>query len=99
MFGKKVGSDACLVLDATVDVDTDVFTITQTFSMDDLIEASKTRLIIVRAEATGYFFNGLCTHIAPETGFVAFGAVSNGNVLMVLFTESDGVWSGTFIGD
>ena len=99
MFKKKVGSDACLVLDAVIDTDTGVFTIAQTFSMDDLIEATKTRVVVVRAEATGYFFNGFCTHIIPETGFVVFGAVSNGNVFMVLFSESDGVWSGTFIGD
>lgn len=95
MFLNKVGSDACLVLDATFDSGT--FTIEQTFTLDDLIEAAKTRIIIVRAEmGGGAVLNAICTAITPGTGFECLGA-SSGTVISVGFSETDGVWSGTVI--
>lgn len=95
MFLNKVGSDACLVLDATFDNGT--FTIAQTFTMADLIEAAKTRIIVVRAEmGGGAVLNAICTGIAPATGFECMGAYS-GDVLSVGFSETDGVWSGTVV--
>lgn len=96
MFLNKVGSDACLVLDATYDSGT--FTIAQTFTIDDLAEAAKTRLIIVRADmGSGTAINAICTAIVTGTGdFECLGALS-GSVISVGFSETDGVWSGTVI--
>lgn len=94
MFLNKVGSDACLVLDATYDNGT--FTIAQTFTMNDLVEASKTRIIVVRGDMGGVVLNAICTAITPNTGFECMGSL-NGTIVSVGFAETDGVWLGTVI--
>lgn len=50
MFEKKVGSDACLVLDvvATLATTTVTYTVTQKFNYEDVVEASKTKKVIFR---------------------------------------------------
>ena len=50
MFKKKVGSDACLVLDCEVTLasTTATFTIQQKFDYKDVVEASKTRYVSIR---------------------------------------------------
>lgn len=50
MFKKKVGSDACLVLDCEVTLSstTATFTIQQKFDYKDLVDASKTRYVAIR---------------------------------------------------
>ena len=95
MFLNKVGSDACLVLDATFDSGT--FTIAQTFTLNDLIKASKTKCICVRGDTGSGFIIGICSFIDYDNGgFSVFGCVSN-SLIEIAFTESGGVWTGTIV--
>lgn len=106
MFKKKVGSDACLVLDAeaTLASTTVTVTIDQTFDYKDIVEASKTRQIIVRCYTTnatiitafGNVLNLFCSFLVDASStFECSVPGTNGSVA---FTKnaSTGVWSGTF---
>lgn len=109
MFKKKVGSDACLVLDAVVTLasTTATFTLSQKFDYEDVLEASKTRAVVVRCTTSNATLSaafGDC-NIAPV---VAFDSTNKriyitGNALLgtkgTLFMSQDSttkVWSGTY---
>lgn len=51
MFKKKVGSDACLVLDAVITLASTTATVTldQKFNFADLVKATKTREVVINA--------------------------------------------------
>ena len=54
MFKKKVGSDACLVLDAAITLSSSTATVTldQKFNFADLVKATKTREVIINATSS-----------------------------------------------
>lgn len=88
MFIPKVGSDACMVLTGTVG-DSDLVTLDQTFTEEELIEALKTRNIEIAIVETGSIMK---LHI----DIVESSAIHTANVGYTCdFSETDGVWSGT----
>ena len=109
MIKRKVGSDACLVLDAVVTLasTTATFTLEQKFNFEDLVKASKTRVIVVRCTTSNATLITAFgdVNIAPV---VAFDSTNKyiyitGNALAgtkgtLYFSENatTHVWSGTF---
>lgn len=110
MFKKKVGSDACLVLDGVLtDAETGQVTITQTFTYEDLKKALETRVVCVKvAFGAGISVMGLVSLIAdadpeetpPTDAYFMVAIVLPSGAQLVQFTESDGSWYGTItLGD
>ena len=110
MFKKKVGSDACLVLDCEITLasTTATFTIQQKFDYADILEASKTRSVTLRA----YTSNATLAALFGNSGgmpvvafdntnsrFKAVGYIPGDSDSIILFTFSQNattkVWSAT----
>lgn len=88
MFQKKVGSDACLILNASIDEG--VITIAQKFSANDLRRATETRSVVVAvADGSGNTLEMAVTGVNADDTFVV-GA----GKYEVVFEQEDGVWSG-----
>ena len=88
MFLPKVGSDACLVLTGQIG-ESDLVTLDQTFTEEEIIEALKTRNIEIAIVGTGSIMK---LHV----DVVASSTINTANVGYTCdFTETDGVWSGT----
>ena len=108
MFKKKVGSDACLVLDAvaTLASTTVTYTVTQKFDYEDVLKASETRAVkfrVTTADATLKEVFGDVS-IAPVAAFdstnkrIYLSAVSLLGRLGISYISKNadtGVWSGT----
>lgn len=88
MFLPKVGSNACVVLTGTVG-ESDVVTLDQTFSVDEIIDALKTRSVDVAILDVGSIMKLHVDIVASDTiHTVNLGYTCD-------FTASGGVWSGT----
>lgn len=108
MFKKKVGSDACLVLDvvATLVSTTATYTVTQKFDYEDVLKASETRAVkfrVTTADATLKAGFG-DVYIASVAAFdsnnkrIYVAAVSLDGQLGITYISKNadtGVWSGT----
>lgn len=108
MFKKKVGSDACLVLDAvaTLASTTVTYTVTQKFDFEDVLKASETRAVkcrVTTADATLKAAFG-DVNIASVAAFdstnkrIYIAADSLAGALGVAYISKNadtGVWSGT----
>lgn len=108
MFKKKVGSDACLVLDAVVTLasTTGTFTLDQKFAYEDVVKASETRAIVVRCTTSNATLIAAFgdVYMAPVVAFdstnkrIYFnGTMLNGTNITVYVSENatTHVWSGT----
>ena len=109
MFKKKVGSDACLVLDAVATLASSnvTYTVVQQFDYKDVFDAAKTREVLVRittSDATLKSTFGDC-NIAPVVAFdstnkriYVTGTALAGTKGTVYLSEnaSTHVWSGSF---
>lgn len=109
MFKKKVGSDACLVLDAvtTLATTTVTYTVTQKFNYKDVVEASKTRKVVVRItteDATLKAAFGavniadvVALDSANERIYITGTALEGTKGTVYVTKNADtGVWSGTY---
>lgn len=110
MFKKKVGSDACLVLDAvaTLVVNTMTYTITQKFDYEDVLKASETRAVKIRVTTSDATLKaafgdvGIAAVVAFDSTNkrIYIAAESLAGVLGVAYISKNadtGVWSGTVI--
>ena len=88
MFLPKVGSNACVVLTGTVG-ESDVVTLDQTFSLDEIIDALKTRSVDIAIKGIGKIMQLHVDIVTSNTIYTANVGYSCD------FTASDGVWSGT----
>ncbi len=88
MFLPKVGSDVCVVLTGTVG-ESDVVTLDQTFTVDEIIDALKTRSVDVAILGVGSIMKLHVDVVASDT-------IHTANIGYTCdFTETDGIWSGT----
>ena len=108
MFKKKVGSDACLVLDAvaTLASTTMTYTVTQKFDYEDVLKASETRAVKVRVTTS----NATIKAAFGDVNIASVAAFDSTNKRIYLASETlagslgiayisknanTGVWSGT----
>lgn len=109
MFKKKVGSDACLVLDAvgTLASTTATFTLDQKFAYEDLVNASKTRAIVVRCTTSDATLKAAFgdVNIAPVVAFdstnkriyiTGNALAGTKGTLYISENASTHVWSGSY---
>ena len=109
MFKKKVGSDACLVLDAvaTLASTTVTYTVTQKFDFEDVLKASETRAVLFRVTTSNATLKAVFgdVNIASVVSFDATNKriyiashALNGTPGVAYITKNadTGVWTGTF---
>ena len=95
MFKTKVGSDPCLVLTGTINLTDGEITLDQTFTVDDLNKALKTKTVSLRCNVVE-LPTAITIGFVVSTGSTGFKVLTvdpDGTPFAAEFANVDGVWT------